>query len=282
MDRSEFRAALQQAGLGKHADALVDAARPSVRLEVDTELDHDRVGASRLGGDPDLPTGAEWPRKSGVPLSFVAQLDLAELTPYDLEGVLPSDGLLSFFYDATTQQAWGFDPADRGSWDVRHVAAAEELRRTPAPDDLGPDGRLRPVGWRPRGELAFATFDSLVVDRLGLTRDETIAYSDQLESEEDTIHRVHGHPDPIQSGEMQLECQLASNGVFVGDPEGYQDPRALDLGPGADDWRLLLQVDSDEAADVMWGDLGRIYYWIRDDDLAARRFDRSWLVLQCG
>jgi len=32
----------------------------------------------------------------------------------------------------------------------------------------------------------------------------------------------------------------------------------------------------------MWGDLGRIYYWIRDDDLAARRFDRSWLVLQCG
>ena len=282
MDRSEFRAALQRAGLGRHVDALVDAARPSIRLDADTGLDHDRLGASRLGGDPDLPAGAEWPRKNGAPLSFVAQVDLAELAPYDLEGVLPTDGLLSLFYDATTQLAWGFDPADRGSWDVRHIGAGQELRRTPAPDDLGPEGRLRPVGWRPRGELAFATFDSLVVDRLGLTRDETIAYSDLLETEDETIHRVLGHPDPVQSGEMQLECQLAANGVWCGSPEGYEDPRVPGLAPGAADWRLLLQVDSQEETDMMWGDLGRLYVWIRDEDLAARRFDRTWLVLQCG
>ena len=282
MDLAEFRAALLRAGLGGHADALVDAARPSIRLDADAGPDHDRVGASRLGGEPDLPPGAEWPRKAGAPLSFVAQLDLSELAPYDVEGVLPTDGLLSFFYDATTQQAWGFDPEDRGSWELRHVAPDEELRRTPAPDDLDRAGRLRPVGWRPRGELAFATFDSLAVDRLGLTRDETIAYSDLLETDDETIHRVLGHPDPVQSGEMQLECQLAANGVWCGSPEGYEDPRVPGLTPGAADWQLLLQVDSQEETDMMWGDLGRLYVWIRDEDLAARRFDRTWVILQCG
>ncbi|MGH9314612.1 MAG: DUF1963 domain-containing protein [Vicinamibacterales bacterium] len=29
------------------------------------------------------------------------------------------------------------------------------------------------------------------------------------------------------------------------------------------------------------GDLGNLYYWIRHEDLAAVRFDRSWAILQC-
>lgn len=33
---------------------------------------------------------------------------------------------------------------------------------------------------------------------------------------------------------------------------------------------------------MMWGDVGRLYYWIRREDLAQRRFDKVWLVLQCG
>ena len=45
-------------------------------------------------------------------------------------------------------------------------------------------------------------------------------------------------------------------------------------------WKLLLQVDSDDASGMMWGDAGMLYHWIRDD-LAARRFDRTWCVMQC-
>ena len=32
----------------------------------------------------------------------------------------------------------------------------------------------------------------------------------------------------------------------------------------------------------MWGDVGRLYFWIRDADLRARRFDATWLILQCS
>ena len=50
---------------------------------------------------------------------------------------------------------------------------------------------------------------------------------------------------------------------------------------GAPEWRLLLQLDSDEAVDVMWGDVGTLYFWIRESDARAARFDRTWLILQC-
>ncbi|WP_244918968.1 DUF1963 domain-containing protein [Paenibacillus dendritiformis] len=32
----------------------------------------------------------------------------------------------------------------------------------------------------------------------------------------------------------------------------------------------------------MWGDVGRIYYWIREEDLEALRFDRVVCQMQCG
>ena len=50
---------------------------------------------------------------------------------------------------------------------------------------------------------------------------------------------------------------------------------------GRGDWRLLLQLDSDATANMMWGDSGRLYLWIRHEDLEVRRFDRCWVLVQC-
>ena len=58
---------------------------------------------------------------------------------------------------------------------------------------------------------------------------------------------------------MELEAQLASHGVYCGDPAGYESPEAGRLEAGAKDRRLLLQLDSDEHMDVMWGDAGILY-----------------------
>jgi len=59
---------------------------------------HIEVGASKLGGSPDLAADTPWPRREGRPLAFVAQIDLAEVA-VDLEegGPLPPKGLLSLF-----------------------------------------------------------------------------------------------------------------------------------------------------------------------------------------
>ena len=81
---------------------------------------------------------------------------------------------------------------------------------------------------------------------------------------------------------MQLECQLASNGLFVGNSSGYEDPRRTVLEKGASDWQLLFQIDSDEEQlGAMWGDVGRVYFWIRRQELKERDFSNVWLSLQC-
>ncbi len=83
---------------------------------------------------------------------------------------------------------------------------------------------------------------------------------------------------------MRSECQLVASGIYVGKPEAFQGERTQELLRVApSEWRLLLQLDTDEdGPGWMWGDSGRIYYWIRRGDLAAGAFDRTWLVLQCG
>jgi uncharacterized protein YwqG len=101
----------------------------------------------------------------------------------------------------------------------------------------------------------------------------------QLGLSTDEIHRLGGYPDPVQ-GDMQLECQLVSHGIFCGNSTGYADPRRKELESGATDWILLLQVDSDDAIEWSWADGGRLYFWIRRQDLANRRFDAVRAILQ--
>jgi hypothetical protein len=36
-------------------------------------------------------------------------------------------------------------------------------------------------------------------------------------------HHLGGYPDPIQGEDMELDCQLASNGLYCGDESGYND-----------------------------------------------------------
>jgi uncharacterized protein YwqG len=94
-------------------------------------------------------------------------------------------------------------------------------------------------------------------------------------------HRLFGYPQLIQNP-MERECQLASNGVYCGSSEGYRSEQAKILEPGATDWQLLLQIDSDEKGPGwMWGDVGRIYFWVRQQDLRLLQFEDVWLVFQC-
>ncbi|MGE5720228.1 MAG: YwqG family protein, partial [Nocardioidaceae bacterium] len=266
--------------LGKFADSLVEMARPSIRLIADSAAPVNDRG-SRLGGPPDLPPSTMWPRNGDDPLSFIAQVSLADVAPHEFEGLLPRDGLLSFFYDAVTQNAWGFDPADGGSAAVIYTPASATTERREPPADLSDEGVFKTIGLRPQAELTFAPWESFDVERLGMSRDEGFAYAELFDDQDDMIHRLLGHPDPVQ-GDMQVECQLVTNGLYCGDSTGYQDPRAKELRDGAAEWRLLMQVDSQDEADMMWGDVGRLYYWIRHSDLLARDWDLSWLILQCG
>src|SRR5439155_8468429 len=95
------------------------------------------------------------------------------------------------------------------------------------------------------------------------------------------LHRLLGHAEPVYGREMELDCQLAANGLDLSEGEGYADPKRDELEPGAAEWRLLLQLSSDPELGWSWSEpFGRLYFWIRADDLIAGNFDRVWTILQ--
>jgi uncharacterized protein YwqG len=118
---------------------------------------------------------------------------------------------------------------------------------------------------------------------LGFSTTVTHAYN--LDDDDDGFdgqrHMMGGYPDVIQNPDMDEECELASNGIYLGDGKGYQSAEAQALRQRPNDWMLLLQLDSDEDAGMMWGDGGRLYFWIRKADLAKKDFSRVWMILQC-
>ncbi len=85
------------------ASVAKQVARPSIRLRVRAvKKSAFAVGGTRLGGPADLPKGMSWPTAKGQALTFVGQISLAEVKPFDGEHLLPTAGILSFFVRGKT------------------------------------------------------------------------------------------------------------------------------------------------------------------------------------
>ncbi len=67
---------------------------------------------------------------------------------------------------------------------------------------------------------------------------------------------------------------------LLGYPDDIQEDMHRDLAGDLSAWQLLFQMDSDSVPNTEWGDTGRIYYWIREQDLAKRDFSKVELILQ--
>ncbi|WP_338754344.1 DUF1963 domain-containing protein [Bacillus sp. FJAT-52991] len=100
------------------------------------------------------------------------------------------------------------------------------------------------------------------------------------ETTEQTTHRIDGHSDTIQ-GDMYLQCQLVTKSLYCGDSTAYNHPLRKELEPHVKDWHLLLQLDSEDDLGYLWGDSGKLYFWIRKEDCKNKKFDKAWTVLQC-
>lgn len=286
---------------------LKNMFRNSIRLKIGTPA-KEIPGGTRFGGAPDVPAGFTWPVFTGEwygeegktrkerPLSFLAQFDCAGLAAYDADGLLPHTGLLSFFYEVETQR-WGYDPKDAGCARVFWFEDAAPLHRMEPPAALReehPPYTLPDFGVFPPLKIALESVPSLpgAADYICLLPGLAPGDWARFEKEramfgmepEGQISKLLGWPDVIQSN-MTTECELVSRGYYLGD--AWADVPDAEIREAErssfEGWRLLFQLDSlqKDGVDLMFGDCGRIYFYIRTEDLKARRFDRTWLILQC-
>lgn len=261
----------QSPTLSRVAGDLATFIRPAVVLDADEQSGKSAIGRSRIGGDPDLPDDITWPVKKHKQLSFLAQINLGGM-PRALGGALPEKGMLWFFYDVGSE-AFGMEPSDRGSWAVLYREDAQNLQRRDPPKGAE---RFSECSLGFRYELTPLDPEAIPRYPLQLTKSESESYSDLIQQYAETHDlggsQLLGNPFPIQN-DVRVEAAAAIAGVAAKPTESVN---AL-----AREWRLLFQLDSESCAKMMWGDSGMLYFMIKDDDLKNRRFDQSWMVMQC-
>jgi uncharacterized protein YwqG len=252
---AEVNSQMKKSGLSRIAPATLKLLRPSIRLLVDEQTEQP---VTRLGGAPNMPSEIAWPtRRSGDPHSFLAQIDLAGL-PVCEELPLPRTGSLSFFCDAEYLPDPG-DPQDVKDG-VKIVYCPTSLSdnslRTP-PRDLNSEYIFKSLSLKPAPDITAPAQNAWEIRSLDLSDAESYAYCElftQVSASDGSVHRMGGYPNQVQYGELEP----------------------------ADDWRLLLQLDSEDKAGMMWGDRGRLYFTIREEDMKSMSFEKAWLGWQCG
>lgn len=264
-------------GLSVHRPFLDSLSKPTIRIE---KSDADTL--SKIGGLPTTSAAFKWPQWNGMPLAFLCQINLSEIPRTEAARRLPPEGMLYVFYDQE-QRTWGFDPKDRGSWKILYINDSHDLNPVQAPPGLGKAFiysekfvRFSEVSTYPDGQDER-------IDKLDLDEEQFDDYFELCQSvfEGQPFHQLFGYAAPVQGNEMDLECQLASNGLYNGDASAHKDARFKDLEAGRREWMLLLQLDTDDDTQMMWGDAGRLYFWIRADDLEKKNFENVWMILQC-
>ncbi len=211
-------------GIEEHLEFLNSLRIPAIAISASAE-----AKLSRVGGLPSLPDGVPWPEWKDKPLAFLCQIDLTEIPEACERQGLPASGMLYFFYNQE-QETWGFDPKDKGSWQVVHASAPSDAPRA-APDGLGKDYVYteKPVTFTP-----VETYPDWQDDRVGglnLNDSQGDQYIELCSGvfQDNPTHHLFGYPSPVQGNDMDLECQLVSHGLYCGDASGYRDPRAKEL-----------------------------------------------------
>lgn len=278
--RKNIERLIEENNFGNVSETILSSLKESIRLCNRNEISE---SLSKIGGLPFLPSASSWPKdKNGKSLAFLAQIDGADLTGTFAEGTIPSDSLLSFFYDAQ-EQPWGFDPNDAGSWSVLHhkkssISLVEEF-----PLDVVENSKFRERLIEPVEELSLPDiffFDQQLRDDHWDDFENLYELRGSELDEDDGTSRFLGHPDIIQN-DWRDECALVTAGIYCGDGNAYSSEEGKEILKKENDWILLLQIDSDDFTNMMWGDLGRVYFCIRQQDLDAMNFSSVWVILQC-
>ena len=220
-------------------------------------------------------------------MTFFAQVDLAVAAlaaPGPLD--LPASGLLSLFADYRLDSNDGI--TGLYSWEqqgvaVIHSPAGSQLVRLASPLAPLPSAALAMVpmwSWSldpPDGvDLPDHELDAL--DELER------AYEADLEKAAgqwhlNGRHQLGGHARYIQQS-VEEEVVRAIAGCY--DSNKFDSKCWEAAKSQVPEWRLILQVESDSGLDVMWGDVGTLYWEARRTDAAAGRWQRPAFNFQCS
>jgi hypothetical protein len=240
----ELDAMLASAKLTKHRALLVQPALHVFPKRVDEKKI--ALGASKVGGLPDLPAGAAWPTNDGCPMGFVAQLRLEDLAKHG-EKRLPGKGLLYFFVHDEP-----FADGHLAKACIFHASDTKKLTRTPLPADFQMHRDGKPM------RKAYCACELTFVPTLTLPSASNAALTKHLSKKE--------------AGAFEESVQL--DHPVVSQVLGYRNHGYDAENPATS--QLLFRMTSDAQADMEWGDVDCLDFYIPQKDLAKGVFTKAY------
>lgn len=238
LSRSDQKLELQEKRI---AAQFLSLLKPKIRratklkLEPASSTPENSQLLSHFGGMPYFESGEKWPAsKNGKPLSFIFQI-------YNAEGIeLPDDiRLVQFYYD------WDECPWDTANdgWLVKIYKSIDEQSMIQIKE---PEIMQQPKFCEIRFNADYSLPDWEGIDLY----DENVsaiaidAGERHWELYEQAVSQLTGPQD--------FKSQIGGYPTWV---QGESTP----IGANGKPMRLLFQIDSEEAANLMWGDSGLIY-----------------------
>jgi uncharacterized protein YwqG len=268
--------------LQNHQKAIKKLARHAILLHTKKSSEAKiPLGATKIGGQPDLPAKTEWPAyQNGKPLAFLAQINLAGIAKVGspIKG-LPASGLLSLFSVWGWMAEAGGDPQtpddgteskqDENGWTVvLHTPPRVKLQRRKTPHGVN---SYKPAAVDPTPILSLPNH----------RQEPSLSAQPWTDDEFDRFDRMQSDYRTIQTGHWQKDrSSFASNHLLGGYAlfEQYFPEEVLQKGLA-----MLLQIGSDDKnSDMMWGDGGELTFYADAKALAKGRFERLWGTCQCG
>ncbi|MEB9456450.1 YwqG family protein [Bacillus anthracis] len=236
-------------GLTHLKEELISTVFPCVKV-VPKQEDTVAIGSSKMGGIPDLPFAFEYPTHKGNPLQFIAQFNLKDLQHVGMDHNLPKTGMLYFFIIENYFEE-DVSPTEAGRV-LYYDVPVEQLRRA---DELQTNYNQCAITF----ELTYKLPELFIEDEAD--SDRFLQLLEELIPDNYDNHQMFGEPFSVQ------EEVLYETGEYMG-----VDPQKM---------TLLFQIDSDtKNCNMMWGDLGMLYFCIGNEDLKNRRFENACCVLQ--
>ncbi|MCE5168392.1 DUF1963 domain-containing protein [Paenibacillus profundus] len=285
----ELKRHLEERELTAAEHYLLSACKQGVRLDLVQRDEYEHTGGSRVGGHPDLPEHTAWPvTKDGTKMTFLAQLNLAEIAPHDNAQLLPPQGMLYFFL--------GIDePAYNIEHQVIYVEQAGTLQLqkpdgiTALQEEDEDREEFRPYTVSARSSLELPNY--AYADEEALDLEDIESYYDLVDELADSSSRnwgcMFGYP-VGQHDDAEVEAALM---LLMNEHYDYSAERSLEKLTthfGGDreraeqevkDTVMLLEIDSSDPVGFLWWDCGVIHFFMRKEDLLKRDFSRTYCSL---
>jgi hypothetical protein len=295
MTEERLRTLLQAHGLGHITAALLALTAPAIGITLwPTEETALHIGASKLGGTPDLPANTPWPAWH-EPMAFIGQINFAEIEPSMRLDPLPRQGLLSLFFETDGEPLYAARraaPPDAPmvdlptsdatlSWRVLYHRddPTTFVRRAP-PTDLPASGRFRTgaVQFSPAVTLPWSNGPEVAA--LGLTHADSLALMDVEPRVNGAMsHRLLGFPYT-----MDYPTLIACDAALRGRPDEWrqvEQQRKYELeAAAARQCCLLAQVASSEVTGMDWAGGGYLQVCIEREALRQHDISHVWVETQ--